>query len=111
MNNDVKLLGEAYEQVSNSTSANFIAQKKEQFKNSSYFFGMTGDGKPYVVVEEYDKYSDGDRWFEDVNHYFEVEGQKGIYVSENQGKALIKKAYQEHPELNQHIDPQVMKSI
>lgn len=112
MNKDQKLLAEAYEQVI-SGSSDFESQIKARAKKGYsdidyYVFGMTPEGKKYAVIEEYEKYDDGDRWYEETNHYYEVEGEKGKYISGTEAKELMKKAYKEHPELNKHVPQEII---
>jgi len=108
MNKDQKFLAEMYEQVAANVS-NFEAKIKSRADNNSYVFGMTPEGKKYAVIEEYDKYDDGDRWIEEVNYYYEVEGENGKYISDALGKELFKKSYGEYSEMNKHVSPEVMK--
>jgi len=109
MNKDQKLLAEMYEQVAASAS-NFEAKIKALADRDFYVIGVTPEGKKYAVVEQYEKYDDGDRWFEETNYYYVLDGEeRGKYISDALGKELIKKSYKEHPELNKHISPEIMK--
>ncbi len=113
MNKDQKLLAEAYEQVVSGTSSDFESKIKDMagrgYGNRDFYsFGITPEGKKYAVIEQYEKYDDGDRWYEETNYYYEVEGEKGKYVSDAEGKKLITKAYTEHPELNKHVSQEII---
>lgn len=112
MNKDQKFLSEAYEEVVanlSSFESKIRKQANRSFgKEDFYVFGMTPEGKKYAVIEEYDKYDDGDRWIEETNHRLEIEGEEGKYISDELGKQLMKKGYQEHPELNKHVSQDVM---
>lgn len=105
MNKDQKLLAEAYNEVV-SGSLDFEAKIKKQAKRypygqpDVYAIGITPEGKKYAIIEEYDKYDDGDRWITEINYRLEIEGEEGRYISDAMGKELMKKARQEHPELN-----------
>ena len=100
MNKDQKLLAEAYEQMASGNAPGFEAQIKSLAGRNYYALGKTPEGKNYAVIQEYDKYDDGDRWIEEVNYRLEIEGEEGKYISDAKGKELTVKARQEYPELN-----------
>ena len=100
MNKDQKLLAEAYEQMASGITSGFEAQIKSLAGPNYYTIGKTPEGKKYGVIQEYDKYDDGDRWIEEINYRLEVEGELGKYISDAKGKELMAKARQECPELN-----------
>jgi len=110
MNKDQKLLAEAYNVIlENSIPADL--QKRIEAKAGAstrdtphfYVFGKTDDGKLYGVVQETDTYSDGDRWIDEVEHFYQVEGEEGKYISDELGKQLIRRAG-DFPELNKQHD-------
>jgi hypothetical protein len=105
MNKDQKLLAEAYEQavLGNSdfeSKIKKLAQRDPYGQPDSYVIGVTPEGKKYAVIEEYDKYDDGDRWITEINYRLEIEGEEGKYISDAKAKELMAKARQEYPELN-----------
>ncbi len=97
MNKDQKLLTEAYNKVVSGPS-DFEDKIKSLAGPNYYAIGKTPEGKKYGVIQEYDKYDDGDRWIEEVNYRLEVEGEPGKYISDAMGKELMAKARQEYPE-------------
>ncbi len=105
--------GEAEE---STDSNNFIDQIKAKTKDSSMgsqsktsFFGKTDDGRVYTVIAEYDRYSDGDRWIDEEDYYYQVEGEeKGKYISEEQAMALLKQIATNHSNLNNHLDSRIL---
>lgn len=105
MNKDQKLLAEAYEQAVLGNS-DFESKIKKQARRNPYdrpdvyAIGITPEGKKYAVIQEYDKYDDGDRWITEINYRLEIEGEEGKYISDAIGKELMAKARQEYPELN-----------
>lgn len=109
MNKDQKLLAEAYNQVASGPGPDFETNIKQRAGENIYVLGVTPEGKKYGVIEEYDRYDDGDRWITETNYRLEVQGEEPKYVSDAKGRELIRKAYQEHPELNRHIDPEMFK--
>jgi hypothetical protein len=91
------------------SSSNFIQQVKTQADRNTYFIGKTNAGKLYAVIAEYDKYSDGDRWIEEENYYYQVEGEeKGKYIPDKQARELIKQIATNNPELNKHVYPEIL---
>jgi hypothetical protein len=97
------------EDAENITSTDFIQQIKSLADRHTYFIGKTNDGKLYAVIAEYDRYSDGDRWIDEENYYYQVEGEeKGKYISDKQAKELIKQIAINHPELNKHVYQEVL---
>jgi len=109
MNKDQKLLAEAYGQIATGSSSDFESNIKQRAGENIYVLGVTPEGKKYGVNEEYDRYDDGDRWITEVNYRLEVQGEEPKYVSDSKGRELIRKAYQEHPGLNKHINPEMFK--
>lgn len=109
MNKDLKLLAEAYNQIASGSVSDFETSIKQRAGEDIYVLGITPDGKKYGVIEEYDRYNDGDRWITEINYRLEVQGEESKYISDAKGRELIRKAYQEHPELNKHIDPEMFK--
>jgi hypothetical protein len=109
MNKDQKLLAEAYNNVLGNNVPDDLKTRIEskagmpKKEHHLYLFGKTSDGKVYGVVKETDTYSDGDRWIDEVEHFYQVEGEEGKYVSDKLGKSLIQHAG-EYPELNKHIN-------
>jgi len=109
MNKDQKLLAEAYTQIlENNGGAELI--KRIQAKAGApsrdahgYFFGKMDDGRLYGVVHETDRYSDGDRWIDEEDYFYQVEGEEGKYVTDEEGKQLKRRAG-DFPELNKHYD-------
>lgn len=108
MNKDQKLLAEAYNQILENNGASELI-KHIQAKAGApsrdahfYYFGKTDDGRLYGVVHETDRYSDGDRWIDEENYFYQVEGEEGKYISDKLGKELVRRAG-DHPELNKHM--------
>lgn len=99
MNKDQKLLAEAYNNIVSGTS-DFEAKIKSLAGSNHYALGKTPEGKKYAVIEEYDKYDDGDRWIVETNYRLEIEGEEARYISDAKGRELMAKARHEHPELN-----------
>jgi hypothetical protein len=110
MNKDQKLLAEAYTQILENNGGAELIKRIEAKAGAStrdtphfYAFGKTGDGRLYGVVQEADTYSDGDRWIDEVDYFYQVEGEEGKYISDEEGKQLKKRAG-DFPELNKHMD-------
>jgi hypothetical protein len=96
------------EGAENTNPAAFIQQIKALADKHTYFIGKTNDGKLYAVIAEYDRYSDGDRWIDEENYYYQVEGEeKGRYISDEKAKGLIKQIAINYPELNKHVHQEI----
>jgi hypothetical protein len=95
--------------MQNISFADFIQQIKSLADRHTYFIGKTDNRKLYAVIAEYDKYDDGDRWIEEENFFYQVEGEEtGKYISDKQAKALIKQIAINYPELNNHVYQEVL---
>lgn len=79
----------------------FQTRIKKMAGKDYYVFGMTPDGRTYAVIDVYEKYDDGDRWFEEINSYYWIEGDdRGQWISRDEARELKERALREHPELN-----------
>jgi hypothetical protein len=109
MNKDQKLLAEAYTQIMENNGAPELIKRIEAKAGAPsrdahfYVFGKTDDGRLYGVVHETDTYSDGDRWIDESDYFYQVEGEEGKYISDELGKQLKRRAA-DYPELNKHMD-------
>lgn len=69
-------------------------------------FGVTPEGKRYAVIEVYEKYDDGDRWYEELSYYYIEEGDDGgKWIAKSLAKELMTQALEQYPELNKHSIP------
>jgi len=108
MNKDQKILAEAYEDEEGSN--NFIEQIKAKAGTKNYYYlGKTEDGKVYAIIAEFDRYSDGDRWIDEEDYYYQAEGEeKGKYISDEKAKALIKQMVVNFRNLNKHLNSRIL---
>jgi hypothetical protein len=92
-------------------SNDFIEQIKAKAGTKNYYyFGRTEDGKMYAIIAEFDRYSDGDRWIDEEDYYYQAEGEeKGKYISDEKAKALIKQIAVNYADLNKHIPSEVLE--
>jgi hypothetical protein len=91
-------------------SNNFIEQIKAKAGTKNYYYlGKTEDGKMYAIIAEFDRYSDGDRWIDEEDYYYQAEGEeKGKYISDEKAKALIKQMVVNFRNLNKHLDSRIL---
>lgn len=122
---DSTLLEEAYRRVLASWPAEpevepeseFITKHKRSIdeRNQYAVFGVMDEGehegRMYVVVATDEKYDDGDRWWEETNYNVDIDGVGRVQLSEDAIKELERKAVQNHPELNDHLDSAIIDGI